>query len=76
MKAKYTRFFLDNDCSITVCQLLVEIFKNISYYAGIMLNAFTDLLCSKLCWHNWMVPNPYYAPLLIIVMLTCTSTIL
>ena len=22
-----------------------------------MLNAFNDLLCSKLCWHNWRVPN-------------------
>ena len=25
---------------------------NISYYASIMLNAFRDLLCSELCWHN------------------------
>ena len=25
---------------------------NPSYYAGIMLDAFKDLLCSKLCWHN------------------------
>ena len=22
-----------------------------------MLNAFIDLLCSKLCWHNRLVPN-------------------
>ena len=22
-----------------------------------MLNAFTDLLCSKLCWHNWQHPT-------------------
>ena len=29
---------------------------NISYYAGIMLNAFSELLCLKLCWHNWLVP--------------------
>ena len=38
----------------------VAIFKHISYYAGIMLNAFSDLLCSKLCWHilyNRLVPN-------------------
>ena len=28
-----------------------------AYYAGIMLNAFTTLLCSKLCWHNRLKPN-------------------
>ena len=27
-----------------------------AYYAGIMLNAFTTLLCSKLCWHNRLKP--------------------
>ena len=47
---------LDNDCSIRVCQSLILICKIISYYVGIMLNAFSDLLCSKLCWHNWLVP--------------------
>ena len=26
---------------------LLQFFKNISYYAGIMLNAFSDLLCSN-----------------------------
>ena len=31
---------------------LLQFFKNISYYAGIMHNAFSDLLC----WHNWLVP--------------------
>ena len=31
--------------------------KNSSPYASIMLNAFRDLLCSKLCWHNQRVPN-------------------
>ena len=36
---------------------LLQFFKLFSYYAGIMLNAFSDLLCSKLCWHNWLVPN-------------------
>ena len=25
-----------------------------TYYAGIMLDAFAILLCSKLCWHNWL----------------------
>ena len=28
-----------------------------AYYAGIMLNAFTTLLRSKLCWHNRLKPN-------------------
>ena len=32
---------------------LLQFFKNISYYAGIMLNAFSNLLC----WHNRLVPN-------------------
>ena len=44
---------IDNDCSIKVYQLFVA--KNISYHAGIMLNAFSDLLSLTLCWHNWLV---------------------
>ena len=36
---------------------LLQFLKNISYYAGIMLNAFSDLLCSNLCWHNRLVPT-------------------
>ena len=36
---------------------LFQFFKLFFYYAGIMLNAFSDLLCSKLCWHNWLVPS-------------------
>ena len=31
--------------------------KNFAYYAGIMLDAFAILLCSKLCWHNWLKLN-------------------
>ena len=38
---------LYNDCSIRVYQSFVAISKNYSYYAGIMLNAFSDLLCSN-----------------------------
>ena len=38
---------------------LLQFFTNLSYYAGIILNAFSDLLCLKLCWHNWLVPNPH-----------------
>jgi len=29
----------------------------LSYYAGIILNAFANLLCSKLCRHNWRKPT-------------------
>ena len=36
---------------------LLQVFKLFSYYVGIMLNAFSDLLCSKLCWHNRLVPT-------------------
>ena len=52
MTAKYT--VLGSDCSIRVYQSDVA---NFHYYAGIMLNAFSHLLCSKLCWHNRLVPN-------------------
>ena len=39
---------------------LLQFFENISYYAGIMLNVFSDLLCS-LYWHNrGRVPTPCY----------------
>ena len=34
--------------------------QNIAYYAGIMVNAFSDRLCTKLCWHNQLVPNIDY----------------
>ena len=30
----------------------MDIKLNLFYYASIMLDAFIDLLCSKLCWHN------------------------
>ena len=33
--------------------------KIFTYYAGIMLDAFLYLLCSKLCWHNWRRPGIY-----------------
>ena len=32
-------------------------YKYLTYYAGIMLNAFRYLLCSKLCQHNRRVPT-------------------
>ena len=42
------------------CSYILHIMLNIMlmrklnsiYYAGIMLGAFNNLLCSKLCWHN------------------------
>ena len=33
-------------------QILSIVLAILAYYAGIMLNAFVFLLCSKLCWHN------------------------
>ena len=36
----------------------------LAYYAGIMLNAFATLLCSKLCWHNRLKPNQRNEPFL------------
>ena len=30
----------------------MDIKLNVSYYASIILDAFKDLLCSKLCWNN------------------------
>ena len=44
-------------CIYKLYVVFVAIFKNISYYTGIMLNAFSDLLCSILCWHNRLVPT-------------------
>ena len=42
-----------------MCNIAINIFyliNFISYYAGIMLNAFSDKLCSKLCYYNKRVP--------------------
>ena len=36
---------------LSKCQCLCE---KCLYNAGIMLDAFAILLCSKLCWHNWL----------------------
>ena len=56
------------ECSIRVTTNIVsvlleyiDLFKyflpSTSYYAGIMLDAFRYLLCSKLCRHNWRKPS-------------------
>ena len=39
----------------------MDIKLNLSYYASIMLDAFKDLLCLKLCWHNRPGPTFLYA---------------
>ena len=37
--------------------MILETSQNFTYYAGIMLDATAILLCSKLCWHNWLKPT-------------------
>ena len=39
-----------NHFVVIFCNVWVKL--NFSYYASITLDAFKDLLCSKLCWHN------------------------
>ena len=41
-------------CILYFFSIMLAIF---AYYAGITLNAFTTLLCSKLCWHNRLKPT-------------------
>ena len=41
-----------------------ELYKYLTYYAGIMLNAFRYLLCSKLCQHNRRVPTLMYTTMI------------
>ena len=36
--------------------IVINVYFTLPYYAGIMLNAFNDPLCSKLCWHDRWVP--------------------
>ena len=38
--------------SLQIFNIAINIYFILPYYAGITLNAFNDLLCSKLCWHN------------------------
>ena len=58
MTAKYT-------CSIKVhISIICSNFSKILFpimLALIMLNAFSDLLCSKLCCHNQLVPTPEHS---------------
>ena len=48
----------------------MDIKLNLPYYASIMLDAFKDLLCSKLCWHN----RPGSSPMVTDPMLTMKSS--
>ena len=45
---------------INYTDYLVVTFLNPTYYAGIMLDALNNILCSKLCWHNR--PGPSVEP--------------
>ena len=48
------------DCSLQFPQMLdiaINIYFTLTYYAGSILNVFSDLSCSKLCWHNRRVPS-------------------
>ena len=50
-------YYMMTDCSIRVYRSFTTIFHKcmniaINVFSGIMLNAFNDPLCSKLCWHN------------------------
>ena len=48
-----------------------------TYYAGIMLDAFLHLFCSKLCWHSWRRPSTHMIlignPYKYITMKLCTQ---
>ena len=72
-----TQCFLDNDCSIEYINHLLQHFKNISYYAGIMLNALVTYYAQNTqCWHNWLVPTSqiFYHLVIVISALTFKST--
>ena len=56
---KYCIHHIPNSLKILVVTFKIHAFvaclaQKCTYYAGIMLDAFTILLCSKLCWHNWL----------------------
>ena len=57
----HCRYFSVSDCSIRVSrsfvQFLCPLHKNCTYYASILLIAFTQPLCQKFCWRNRRVPS-------------------
>ena len=42
----------NNVQNVYFIHILLDIVAFFAYYAGIMLNTFATLLCSKLCWYN------------------------
>ena len=64
----------DNDFNkINYIDHFVITFLNPTYYAGIMLDALNNILCSKLCWHNrpwvWCLTIIYNSPVFISIIL-------
>ena len=57
----HCRYFSVSDCSIRVSRSFVQslcpLHKNCTYYASILLIAFTQPLCQKFCWRNRRVPS-------------------
>ena len=53
----YHRFIIPCKVWRHIIHILLIMQTIFAYYAGIMLNAFTSLLCSKLCWHNRLKPT-------------------
>ena len=51
MKTKSFHRFTQISQSYEKHTILSNMLEILAYYAGIMLNAFATLLCSKLCWH-------------------------
>ena len=48
--------YIDYHNFLQMLNIAINVYFILPYYAGIMLNAFNDTLCSKLCWHNRRVP--------------------
>ena len=51
--AKFTAVMLYN------MPIMPALCSELAYYAGIMFDALTRLLCLKLCWHNQRRPSIY-----------------
>ena len=49
---------------LQMLDIAINIYFTFPCYAGIMLNTFNDLLCSKLYWHNRRVPTIYKCTLI------------
>ena len=49
-----------NTLPVVLLKYIIIFWPNDPYYAGITLDAFGYLLCSKLCWHNRLIPTAVY----------------